>query len=101
MKSVYSLNVKWMNWEIIGLVAAVITTAGFMPQIMKGYRTKSLQDLSYWLNVLLGSGMLLWLVYGYAIGSFAVVVANIVGVTLNVTLIVMKYHYSKREGKSG
>jgi len=85
-----------INWELFGLFAAAITTSGFLPQIVRGYKMKSLHDLSYWLNILLGFGMLMWLVYGLGIGSLAVVVANIVGVVLNVTLILMKYHYSKR-----
>jgi len=86
-----------MNLEVIGLIAAAITTSGFIPQIIKGYRTKSLEDLSYLLNLLLGSGMFLWLIYGLLIGSFSVIVANIFGVILNVTLLLMKYHYASQK----
>ena len=90
-----------ISWELFGLLAAAITTSGFLPQIVKGYRTKSLKDISYWLNGLIGLGMFMWLVYGIGIGSIAVVVANIIGVFLNVTLILMKYRYLNMDVRSG
>ncbi|MFC2134401.1 hypothetical protein ACFLTH_07265 [Bacteroidota bacterium] len=41
----------------------------------------------------MGFGMLMWLVYGVVINSFSVVFAQIMGVSLNITLILMKYYY--------
>jgi len=88
-----------MNWEIWGIVAGLITASGFIPQIIKGYKTKKLDDLSYFLNGLISLGMCMWFVYGIQIKSLSVVVANIIGVTLNITLIVMKYRYHKQSTK--
>ena len=85
-----------MNWEIFGLVAGVFTLSGFLPQIIKGYKSKSLDDLSYFLNILLGAGMVLWMIYGVAVESFSIILVNVIGVMLNVTLISMKYKYSKK-----
>ena len=86
-----------MNWEIFGLVAGAITVSGFLPQIIKGYKTKSLNDLSYLLNTLICVGMLMWTIYGIVLGSLSIIVANVVGVTLNLTLLIMKYNYSKKK----
>ncbi|MFH1181558.1 MAG: SemiSWEET family transporter [Candidatus Woesearchaeota archaeon] len=83
-------------WEVWGVVAGLVTSSGYIPQIIKGYRTKKLEDLSYLLNALMGLGMLMWLVYGIAIRSLAVTAANILGVSLNITLLAMKYHYSRK-----
>ena len=85
-----------MNWEIWGIIAGLITASGFIPQIIKGYRTKRLEDLSYLLNALMGSGMLMWLIYGIQINSISIVVANIIGITLNAILICMKYFYHRK-----
>ncbi|MBU0666885.1 MAG: SemiSWEET family transporter [Nanoarchaeota archaeon] len=83
-----------MNWEIWGVVAGLITVSGYIPQIIKGYRTKKLEDLSYMLNIFMGFGMIMWLVYGFVITSFSVIFAQVLGVSLNVTLIWMKYYYT-------
>ena len=84
-----------MNWELFGLVAGAITVFGFVPQIVKGYRTKQLKDLSYMMNILLGIGMGMWLIYGINKKDTAIIVANIAGVIFNITLMAMKYYYSK------
>jgi hypothetical protein len=44
--------------------------------------------------VVLGAGMGLWLLYGVFVGDWAIIVANIVGVSCNVALIGMKMHYT-------
>ncbi len=80
-------------WEIWGTVAGLITTSGYIPQIIKGYKTKKLEDLSYFLNIFFGLGMLMWLVYGIAVDSLAIIIANVIGVTLNFIIILMKYYY--------
>jgi len=85
-----------MNWEIFGLIAGAITLSAFVPQIFKAYKTKSLKDLSYFLNIFIGLGMLMWIIYGINLGSLSIVLANSIGVVLNVTLLIMKYVYSKR-----
>lgn len=88
-----------MNWEIFGLAAGAITVSGFVPQIVKGYRTKHLRDLSYMMNGLLAFGMGMWLVYGLVKKDTAIIVANIAGITFNVMLILMKFYYGRAHGK--
>lgn len=83
-----------MFWEIVGVVAGLIVVSGFIPQIIKGYRTKKLEDLSYFMMIFLALGMLLWILYGIHISSFPVIFANIIGVFCNIVLIVMKYKFS-------
>ncbi|MFH1126740.1 MAG: SemiSWEET family transporter [archaeon] len=88
-----------MNWELFGLAAGAITVSGFFPQIIKGYMTKKMDDLSYFFNILIGVGMLMWIIYGIKINSLAVIATNIVGVSCNLIMILMKYKYSKRNQK--
>ena len=80
--------------EIIGLIAAVITSAGFLPQLTKGFRTKKLDDVSYFMPIVLAIGMTLWFIYGFLINSIAVMVANVFSISCCITLIVMKKKYS-------
>lgn len=80
--------------ELIGLTAAIITSIGFLPQLIKGYRTKKLEDISYFMPMVLAIGMTLWLIYGILINSIAVIVANIFSITCSVCLIILKKMYS-------
>ncbi len=89
-----------MNWQLFGIAAAVITTSGFVPQIVKGYRTKHLKDLSYAMNSLLTIGFGMWLVYGIARDDMVIVAANITGIVLNLALIAMKFHYGRTYGEA-
>ncbi len=70
--------------EYIGFAAAILTTASFLPQVIRTWRTRSARDLSWAWIVLFGTGLALWLVYGLVIGSNSLVAAN--GVTLALVL---------------
>ena len=69
--------------EIFGLIAGAITSMGYLPQIYKGYKTKKLDDVSYYMPGILAIGMFLWFVYGI-----------IFGVGCSILLIIMKKIYS-------
>ena len=68
--------------EIIGLIAAVCTTFAFIPQVMKGWKTKQTKDLSLRMYFIMLVGILLWLVYGIRIDSLSIILANLVTATL-------------------
>jgi MtN3 and saliva related transmembrane protein len=79
--------------EILGLIAGAITSIGYLPQIYKGYKTKKLDDVSYYMPGILALGMTLWLIYGIILKAIAVIVANIFGVACSLLLIIMKKRY--------
>lgn len=85
-------------FTVLGFTAGAVTSVGFIPQLIRGYRTKKLQDISYWMPLVLASGMLLWLIYGVFRSDIAIIVANSFGVSCNVLLIGMKKWYSLRGG---
>lgn len=62
--------------ELIGLMAAILTTASFIPQVYKVYKTKSVKDISLWMFLLFTLGVLLWLVYGLIISNLPIIIAN-------------------------
>ena len=49
----------------LGLVAGAVTSMGFIPQLIRGYRTKELDDVSYFMPSILAIGMSLWFLYGF------------------------------------
>ena len=86
-----------MNWnvELIGLVAAVLTTVGFVPQLVKTIKTKSVEGISLTMYLVMFFGLIFWLIYGFLIDSFAIKLANIVSGILVFSMIVLKVMYKK------
>jgi len=80
--------------EIFGLLAGAITSMGFIPQLVKGYRTKKLEDVSFFMPVVLAIGMTMWLIYGFFLEAWAIIIANGFGITCCLILIFMKMKYS-------
>lgn len=64
----------------IGMLAAILTTVAFVPQVIKTWRTRSTADISLGMFVILVAGVAAWLIYGLLIGDAPLVLAN--GVTL-------------------
>jgi MtN3 and saliva related transmembrane protein len=70
-----------MNWiAIIGLTAACCTTASFLPQAIKTFRTKDTSGISLSMYILFTFGTLLWFIYGWVSNNLPVALAN--GITL-------------------
>jgi len=80
--------------EILGLIAGAVTSMGYLPQLYKGYKTKKLLDVSYYMPGVLAIGMTLWLLYGIFLKAIAVIVANAFGISCSIILIIMKKIYS-------
>ena len=88
-----------MNWnfEVIGIIAAVLTTFGFVPQVFKSFRTKNVEGISLTMYLAMFIGLIFWLIYGFLIDSFAIKLANIVSGILVFTLIVLRIIYKNKE----
>ncbi len=63
--------------EILGIVAAILVVVSWIPQLLKSWKTKKTGDLSWGMVGLLLFSQILWVVYGYAIGSLPVLLTNI------------------------
>ncbi len=81
--------------EILGLVAALLTTAAFLPQVYKTWKTKSTDSLSLSMLFIFVSGVLCWLVYGFLIDSLPIILANFVTAISGFVLLYFKYRYKK------
>ena len=76
--------------EIIGIIAASLTTSGFIPQVYKIYKEKNAKGVSLTMYLILFVGVLLWLVYGILIGSLSIIIANSVTALLQLCVIIFK-----------
>jgi len=80
-------------FTIVGFVAAIFTTTGFLPQAYKIFKTKSTSDISLTMYLVLGVGTLLWLIYGLMIKELPVIVANSISLTLIIGILILKIKY--------
>lgn len=72
--------------DILGYMAGILTTLSFVPQVVKTWKTRSTKDISLvWLFTFI-TGVSMWLLYGYFLGSIPIIVANSATLIL-VTLI--------------
>jgi len=78
------------SYEIIGIIAAILTTSGFIPQVYKIYKEKNAKGVSLTMYLILIIGVLLWLVYGILIGSLSIIIANSVTALLQLCVIIYK-----------
>ena len=86
-----------MNYEIIGFIAAILTTSSFLPQLIKVWKTKSSKGVSTLMYFVMLSGVILWGVYGYLIGSKSVLIANIVAGLLQIVILILIFKNKKNE----
>ncbi len=79
--------------EIMGMVAAVLTTASFVPQVRKTWIEKSTKDISLTMYLAMFLGVVLWLVYGVYYESIPMILANFITAVLLLIMIVLKLKY--------
>ena len=83
--------------EIIGIIAGCCTTASFVPQVVRTWRTRSVDDISLKMYALLCVGVILWLVYGVLVNSLSVILANAVTLMLAAAVLLMKIRFGGKQ----
>jgi MtN3 and saliva related transmembrane protein len=76
----------------LGLLSGLLTTGAWLPQLLRTWRRGRADDISYGYLAIFAAGVLGWLAYGLLAGQPAVVVANLVTLTLIAALAVLKAH---------
>ncbi|MCC2590469.1 SemiSWEET family sugar transporter [Chryseobacterium sp. MFBS3-17] len=85
-----------LNPEIIGFVAGGLSSALFIPQIIKIFREKSAEEISL-LTCIIGvisSGLWLW--YGIIQDHISMMVTNSIAIAATVLLVILKLMYSEK-----
>ena len=84
-----------LNIEFFGYIAAILTTAAFLPQLIKTLKTKKAEDVSLVTLIMFISGVVSWIIYGYKISSLPILIANIITLILNLFILISKIYYSR------
>ncbi|MBN8534169.1 MAG: SemiSWEET transporter [Rhizobiales bacterium] len=79
--------------EMIGAIAATITTLCWVPQAIKVVRTRETAAISLMMYLMLALGIAMWLAYGVLIGSWPLIGANAVTLVPVLAILGMKLRY--------
>jgi MtN3 and saliva related transmembrane protein len=84
--------------DILGYVAATLTTAAFVPQAWRTWRTKDVSGISLRMYLVFTTGVAIWLAYGIALKEMPMILANGLTLVLACAVLVMKLRYGKGDG---
>lgn len=79
--------------NLLGIVAGTLTTIAFIPQVVRIWRTRSTHDISVSMFCIFSIGVVCWLLYGIALGSWPIILANLVTLALSLTVLSFKLLY--------
>jgi len=83
-----------MNVDSFGYFAAILTTAAFLPQLIKTLITRKADDVSLTTLIMFIVGVLSWIIYGYKISSTPILIANVITLILNLLILISKIYFS-------
>ena len=83
--------------DLIGYLAAALTTCSFVPQALHTFRTRDVSGISLGMYSVFTVGIALWLVYGLALSAWPIVVANAITLLLAGSILGMKLVYGARQ----
>lgn len=77
----------------LGLIAGMMTTMAYLPQVIKTWKTKSGEGISWSMLIILCLGIMLWLVYGLYVHDLPVICANGMTLVLSGLILALKIRY--------
>jgi MtN3 and saliva related transmembrane protein len=76
--------------DIISTIAATFTTACWLPQVIRVFRTRETRAISLITQIAFAFGVLCWLVFGFLIDSWPVIIANALTLVFTSAIIALK-----------
>jgi MtN3 and saliva related transmembrane protein len=81
--------------DLIGYFAAFLTTFSFLPQVWHTFRSRDVSGISLGMYSCFTVGVAMWLVYGFYLGAWPIVIANFITLSLALMILAMKLRYSR------
>lgn len=83
-----------INFELVGYIAGFIVAISLTPQVVKAWKTKSTKDISVAWTLIYIIGLVGWIIYGFGIQSFPLMITVTIEILLAVSLLILKVRYS-------
>ncbi|MBQ0817987.1 MAG: SemiSWEET transporter [Methyloceanibacter sp.] len=78
---------------LVSAIAATLTTVAIVPQAIHILRLRETQAISLQMYLVLATGVAFWMIYGFMIWNWAMIIANAITLTLTIAIIAMKLRY--------
>ncbi len=82
--------------NLIGILAGILTTIAFLPQVIRTYKTRSVKDISLGMFSIMFTGVILWFAYGLLRGDLPIILANGITLFLVGTILIFKLRFHNR-----
>lgn len=82
-----------MSGHWLGFIAATLTTAAFVPQALKTLRSRDTRSISLGMYIVFAIGLCFWLAYGIVLGSWPMILSNVVTLALALLILGLKLRH--------
>ncbi|MFH1255781.1 MAG: SemiSWEET transporter [Candidatus Diapherotrites archaeon] len=79
--------------DLLGYTAGILVVISLLPQVIKSWKTKSTEDLSFWRYIIYCIGLILWITYAAIIQNGPVALMNSIGLILALSILFLKIKY--------
>lgn len=86
-------NIDWV--QVAGHAGALLSSLTFVPQVYKVWKSKSARDLSLTMMLIVFTSTLIWLIYGFALNLWPVILANGFICVLSIMLVYFKLTFKE------
>ncbi len=86
--------------EIIGYIAAVLTTVAFVPQVVLVHKTRNTTSISISMFLIFSLGVICWGIYGIILHQLPIILANGLTLLLSLYILYMKMTEKRRNKNS-
>jgi MtN3 and saliva related transmembrane protein len=85
---------------VLATIAGILSTASFVPQVLKAWRERDTAAISKRMYMVTVTAFTLWSIYGFLIGSWPLVIFNLLSLCLSGSILFLKIRNDRHEGRS-
>ena len=78
---------------VLGMIAGILTTVAFLPQVLRTWRTRSTADISLVMFLVYVTGIVLWLIYGLMLNDLPLITSNAVTLVFSGTILALELRH--------
>jgi MtN3 and saliva related transmembrane protein len=82
--------------QVIGIVAGICTGISLLPQLIKIIREKKVEDISWFMLIILMTGLAGWTWYGVLKEDYPIIITNSFSLLVNCMIIFFRFRYRKK-----
>ncbi len=84
-------------YDIIGGIAVGLSCFNLLPQVLKGFKTKSMKDISWIFIFMIITATIFWFIYGKYRNDWAIMLTNSIIFGFAIILLFQKFMYGREK----